>query len=324
MAGTQIEDEFFEHLADYRLAMYKECQHAVWLDQIESHVRGKNHKVERERAVLIAERVQEWPGLIVYAGEMQIPDHVNQPIGRLSLHQDGLLCQLNPARCRYICRGLKSMKEHWRKAHQWSVAGKRGGSGQVKGSRMERRMQEATKRVQCQRFFSSRHGSQYFEVRQPEEAQAGEVHSTAADGEALWARLRGKVTSRWAERKVNGEEEEGEEGMGQEGEDDERDRENKEGEEGDDDNSGSNKQREGERLTKIQKACLHFCIELLDQSVTRREYDSALVLESSEPFEKDEFGGDGAYESDGSANASWPGKKGCLQFVARMMDRFMV
>ncbi|KAK5011506.1 hypothetical protein LTR28_001223, partial [Elasticomyces elasticus] len=64
---------------------------------------------------------------------------------------------------------------------------------------MERRMQEATKRVQCQRFFSSRHGSQYFEVRQLEEARAGEVHSTAADGEALWARLRGKATSRWTE-----------------------------------------------------------------------------------------------------------------------------
>ncbi|KAK4965595.1 hypothetical protein LTR66_012134, partial [Elasticomyces elasticus] len=67
MAGTQIEDEFFEHLAEYRLAICKECQHAVWPEQIESHVRGKNHKVERERAVLIAERVQEWPGLIVYA-----------------------------------------------------------------------------------------------------------------------------------------------------------------------------------------------------------------------------------------------------------------
>ncbi|KAK4944533.1 hypothetical protein LTR66_014488 [Elasticomyces elasticus] len=146
------------------------------------------------------------------------------------------------------------------------------------------------------------------------------------------------------------------------GEDDERVGESKEGEEGDDDNSSNNKQREAERLTKIQKACLHFCIELLDQFVTRREYDSALVcalavlgvkqdgwkgpeqyppvlsamikvarfmvvqqaLELSEPFEEDKFGGDDAYESDGSANASRPGKRGCSQFVARMMDRFMV
>ncbi|KAK4983396.1 hypothetical protein LTR66_008840, partial [Elasticomyces elasticus] len=164
-----------------------------------------------------------------------------------------------------------------------------------------------------------------------------------------------------AERKVNGEEEEGEEGMGQEDKDDERVGESKEGEENDDDNSSNDKQREAERLPKIQKVCLHFCIELLDQSVTRREYDSALacalavlgveqdgwkgpeqyppVLSAmikvarfmvvqqaleSEPFEKDEFGGDGAYESDGSANASRPGKKGCLQLVARIMERFIV
>ncbi|KAK4999481.1 hypothetical protein LTR66_001501, partial [Elasticomyces elasticus] len=152
-----------------------------------------------------------------------------------------------------------------------------------------------------------------------------------------------------AERKVNGEEERGEEGMGQEGEDDERDGEDKEG---DDDNSGSNKQRETERLTKIQKACLHFCIALMGQSVTRREHDSALVCalavlgvkqdgwKGAEqypsvlsvmikvarfmPFEEDEFGGDGAYESDGSAKTSRLGKKGCLQLVARMMDRFKV
>ena len=31
------------------------------------------------------------------------------------------------------------------------------------------------------------------------------------------------------------------------------------------------------RLTGIQKACLDFCMELLNQTVTRGEYDSALV-----------------------------------------------
>jgi len=30
-------------------------------------------------------------------------------------------------------------------------------------------------------------------------------------------------------------------------------------------------------LTRIQKACLDFCIELLNQTVTQREYDSTLV-----------------------------------------------
>jgi hypothetical protein len=94
---------------------------------------------------------------------------------------------------------------------------------------------------------------------------------------------------------------------------------------------------EPEALSSIQKACLEFCIALLSQSITRKEYDSPLVcalavlgvkedgwkgpeqyppilsavikvaqfivvqqaLELSEPF-NDEFNSDSAYESDSS------------------------
>jgi hypothetical protein len=34
---------------------------------------------------------------------------------------------------------------------------------------------------------------------------------------------------------------------------------------------------EPEALSSIQKACLNFCIALLSQSITRKEYDSPLV-----------------------------------------------
>jgi Orsellinic acid/F9775 biosynthesis cluster protein D len=112
MAGAHVEDEFFEHLAEYQLAICKECRHAVWPDQIEGHLQGKNHKVERKKAISIADRVREWPGLIMHPSEMQVPGHVDRPISQLPLYQDGLLCQLDPARCHYICQGLKSIKEH--------------------------------------------------------------------------------------------------------------------------------------------------------------------------------------------------------------------
>jgi hypothetical protein len=94
---------------------------------------------------------------------------------------------------------------------------------------------------------------------------------------------------------------------------------------------------EPEALSSIQKACLEFCIALLSQLITRKEYDSPLVcalavlgvkedgwkgpkqyppilsavikvarfivvqqaLELSEPF-NDEFNSDSAYESDSS------------------------
>jgi RecQ family ATP-dependent DNA helicase len=116
-----------------------------------------------------------------------------------------------------------------------------------------------------------------------------------------------------------------------------------------------------EKLSRIQKACLEFCIALLNQSITRKEYDSPLVcalavlgvkedgwkgaeqyppilsavikvarfmvvqqaLELSERLDEDEFDDDSAYESD-SNRPRQRQPKGCLQFVQEMMDQFMV
>jgi hypothetical protein len=113
-------------------------------------------------------------------------------------------------------------------------------------------------------------------------------------------------------------------------------------------------------LSRIQKACLAFCIALLNQSITRKEYDNPLVcalavlgvkedgwkgpeqyppilsavikvarfmvvqqaLELSEPLD-DTFDDDSAYESD-SGRQPRRQPKGCLQFVQEMMDKFMV
>jgi hypothetical protein len=113
-------------------------------------------------------------------------------------------------------------------------------------------------------------------------------------------------------------------------------------------------------LSRIQKACLSFCIALMDQRITRREYDSPLVcalavlgvkeegwkgaeqyppilsamikvarfmvvqqgLELADPIDEnsDELEEDSAYESHPSRQRP----KGCLQLVQQMMDRFMV
>ena len=117
----------------------------------------------------------------------------------LSLYQDGLLCQFEPASCHHICRDLKTLKKHWRKVHHWSLANKHGGSGKKKNSRIQRRVHEATKTVQCQRFFISHHGSQYFEVRPPVEGQPDAQEPIPTDDDALWMQLCNKVTRKWAE-----------------------------------------------------------------------------------------------------------------------------
>jgi hypothetical protein len=115
---------------------------------------------------------------------------------------------------------------------------------------------------------------------------------------------------------------------------------------------------EPETLSGIQKACLTFCIALLSQSISRKEYDSPLVcalavlgvkedgwkgaeqyppilsavikiarfmvvqqgLELSELFNDDELDSDSAYESDDSSYLRRRRRKGCLQLVQEMMD----
>lgn len=60
-------------------------------------------------------------------------------------------------------------------------------------------MQEAVEQIQCQQLFTSRHGSQYFAMRRPEESAEGERQEPAASGEALWAQVHSRIAARWVE-----------------------------------------------------------------------------------------------------------------------------
>lgn len=522
MASKHAEEEYFNHLVEYQLAICRECRHAVWPEQVEGHLQGKNHRLSYEDARPIGEYVRNWPSLIRYPGELTVPSYVNQPIHQLPLHQDGWKCQLDPGRCFYVCRGLKCIKEHWRKVHDWSTAEKRGGSGVEKGRRTQRRIEEGARAVACQRFFSSRHGSQYFEVRQPVEGQRGQPEPVPVDSEAAWAEVGKGMAEAWAnvERRAivtiqDGEKDEinpwlqrtgwlpclvgmerpdllacveepnadpkkdeepveaaiweamdglarfsqasiidrtgvfvrmeairtekhqtryqplqpymdeksivehsrpwkqvlmffartqrahewksppyrfrrrqreawealvrqaqqeveREEGFEEEemedetrmDETEEAAMDDRDDDEEQDERAGSSDAREDKPagLTNIQKACLEFCIALLNQRITRKEYDSPLVcalavlgvkeggwkgpeqyppilsavikvarfmvvqraLELSEPFREDEFDSDSAYESEDDNHSARPQRKGCLQLVQEMMDKFMV
>ncbi|KAK5011755.1 hypothetical protein LTR28_005091 [Elasticomyces elasticus] len=80
--------EFFEHLVEYQLEVCKRCGHAVWPEQIESHLTGKQHRIQRKKAVSTAERLRGWPGLIQYPSGLRLPDYVEQAISHLPLHRD--------------------------------------------------------------------------------------------------------------------------------------------------------------------------------------------------------------------------------------------
>jgi len=191
--------EYFHHLVEYQLVVCKECGYAVWPDQIEGHLTGKHHKMQRKNARSVAEEVRSWGSLVPFASELNIPEKVDRAIAQLPLYKDGLMCKLDTRRCKYICRDKKTLEGHWRQVHQWSVtAGREGGSGRPKKEMVERRYNEATKQVYCQRFFASRGGSQYFEVERVEERQSEDGTARGA-GEALWNQVHNNAMKRWGE-----------------------------------------------------------------------------------------------------------------------------
>lgn len=114
LASIIMATAYFYHQAEYQLAICKECRHAVWPDQITSHLEGGHHRLGWKHAESAGDEVRGWNGLIAFLSKLEVPAQVQQPIPELPLFEDRLLCQKDPSNCRYICRNEKVMKKHWR------------------------------------------------------------------------------------------------------------------------------------------------------------------------------------------------------------------
>jgi hypothetical protein len=72
MSVSSTECQCFEHIAEYQVAVYKECRHAVIPSHFKSYLQ-RVHRVKDKQAEDIAEQVYSWLGLIEYASELQMP-----------------------------------------------------------------------------------------------------------------------------------------------------------------------------------------------------------------------------------------------------------
>lgn len=125
----------------------KECQYAVWPSQVVSHLTNKQHKLARKQAEAECEEIQGWVGVVQYPGEFVVLLFVDSPIDELASFDDGIKCGLDDGECLYVCRGINTMKAHWRKIHGFSAGQKRGGSGMLKKEDVERRILEHCRAV---------------------------------------------------------------------------------------------------------------------------------------------------------------------------------
>jgi superfamily II DNA helicase RecQ len=195
MAESIDAGEYFQHLSRWQVIICKECRFAVWPNEVQGHLRGKQHRIPAKEAQSIAEAIQEWPGITPFPSELNVPTYVEEPIPEIPLYVDGFQCQLDPVRCKFVGRGRESIRKHWKGEHGWSMRQQGGGSGRDKAHQVQRRFEKGAKSVHCQRFFPSRHGSSYFEVRQPEAASIEQAH--ASTSERAWERVWGRANDYW-------------------------------------------------------------------------------------------------------------------------------
>jgi len=179
--------QYFQHSSEWQIVTCRACQYAVWPSQVEGHLKNKQHGVSKRAASAIANEVQQWPGVIHFPSEFEVPQFVNVAIDGITLWDDGWKCEWGNGECRYVCRSGGSMKAHWRKVHGFSVGQNRGGSGLLRQEDIERETSRHCRRVQCQRIFVQKEHSQFFEVTS--ERNDGDVARNKSDGaETAWSR----------------------------------------------------------------------------------------------------------------------------------------
>jgi superfamily II DNA helicase RecQ len=193
MDETSISCQYFEHLAEYSLAICLECRHSVWPSQIEGHLKTIHH-IGCKQANIISEAVRTWAGLIQYPSELEMPSSVGQPISQLPVYTDGLACQLDPGRCNKILRTKEALRKHWQQVHDWSIGKRKGRPSATAQMRIHKQFEQSCRAVHCQRFFVQGPGSQYFEVQVPRE---GYQDTIPIDGQAVWTKIGEQMANTW-------------------------------------------------------------------------------------------------------------------------------
>ena len=59
MASSRDASEYFHHLAEWQVVVYKDCYYAVWPDEIQGYLHGKKHRMPKKDAGAIAKEVKE-------------------------------------------------------------------------------------------------------------------------------------------------------------------------------------------------------------------------------------------------------------------------
>jgi hypothetical protein len=159
--------DLFTRIERHRLVRCRACCIAVWPRQAKTHLLRAHTDVPAQTRAQIATELQTWPDLCLSEKDFTMPQGVQERVEGLPVYSDGLQCQLQPASCRYIVRGLASMQKHWREAHQWRAT-RRGGRRTPQQQKVIAAYRaDAYRSVWCQQFFAHGTSKPYFEIARP-------------------------------------------------------------------------------------------------------------------------------------------------------------
>ena len=148
-----------EYLSEWRMIVCRKYQHTIWPAQVQSHFQGPQHRLKIKEAPPIAGRRNHGP-IQFNIVELQIPIRIDSPVRILPVYSDGLLCQMKPERCQYICRNEHGMRMHSKQNHGWTAQARKGRPSKISTINPT---PKPWRTVTCQRFFVYGQGSHFIE-----------------------------------------------------------------------------------------------------------------------------------------------------------------
>lgn len=153
-------------LSEYRVFICRVCPIGVDRRHLQTHFKKQHSYTPDQLRTINAYRALQRHD----ETGPSVPSFLSTPIPELPLIYDGLLCQVDPTVCRYLCRRLHGIKRHCRTAHQWRQYPRRGRPRQAGRARSPPSSEQDPvpwKIVVCQRVFTAGPQSHYIEVRHP-------------------------------------------------------------------------------------------------------------------------------------------------------------
>lgn len=152
----------FIPLSSYRILVCQVCGFASVADEAKSHLLARHRDLTSEHRQAVSERIQKIPNILRKQSdlkELQYPHPTSDPIPHLVPPQlDGLRCRT----CSRVYRHVQQMQAHCSEEHQW--VNPRGKGRPNTSCAAPPDELPWIKGIPCQRFFSSRGGSRWFEV----------------------------------------------------------------------------------------------------------------------------------------------------------------